>query len=78
MKDAAPKPSSPRRGLYGVPHAWWVVACLVYIISPFDFFPEFIFGPIGLVDDAGVLAFGAANLIYWLSNRRQRAADAAR
>ena len=72
MGSNTPNPPIPRRGLYGVPHAWWVVICLLYIISPFDFFPEIIFGPIGLVDDAGILAFGASNLVHWLNNRRAR------
>ncbi len=33
----------------------WVtlVAAVVYTVSPLDFIPELVFGPVGLVDDAG-------------------------
>ena len=34
-----------------------IVICIIYIISPFDLIPEIPLGPMGLIDDAGVLAF---------------------
>lgn len=30
----------------------------IYILSPLDFIPSFMFGPIGLIDDFGILMFG--------------------
>jgi uncharacterized membrane protein YkvA (DUF1232 family) len=38
-------------------------AALIYGISPFDLVPEAILGPLGLLDDAGVLV-GAAIWIF--------------
>ncbi len=45
-----------RRGEYKVSGWTWLtaVAALIYTISPWDFIPEFFFGPLGLADDAGV------------------------
>jgi len=31
------------------------VLSLIYIISPIDFIPEFLIGPLGLVDDLGLI-----------------------
>jgi uncharacterized membrane protein YkvA (DUF1232 family) len=33
-----------------------MVAMLFYVLSPVDMMPEAIFGPFGMVDDAGALA----------------------
>jgi uncharacterized membrane protein YkvA (DUF1232 family) len=33
------------------------IAGLIYVISPLDFIPELILGPLGLVDDAAILVF---------------------
>lgn len=33
-----------------------VIACAVFLLSPVDPIPEVVFGPLGLVDDAGYLA----------------------
>jgi uncharacterized membrane protein YkvA (DUF1232 family) len=63
---------TPRRGRFGIGHGWWVVICLVYIVSPFDFVPEFLLGPIGLIDDAGIAAFAITNLVRWREQRRTR------
>jgi hypothetical protein len=35
----------------------------VYIISPIDFIPEILFGPIGLIDDAGVAVWLAGAIL---------------
>jgi uncharacterized membrane protein YkvA (DUF1232 family) len=35
----------------------------VYILSPIDFIPEILFGPIGLVDDAGVAVWLAGAVL---------------
>jgi uncharacterized membrane protein YkvA (DUF1232 family) len=43
------------RGLSGRTMAW-LVAAVIYVVSPIDFMPDFIPG-IGLIDDAAVLAF---------------------
>ena len=34
-----------------------IVICIIYILSPLDLIPEIPLGPLGLIDDAGVLAF---------------------
>ncbi len=33
---------------------------LLYVISPIDFIPEAIFGPVGYLDDIGVVLLGMA------------------
>lgn len=45
-----------RTGEHRVAVSTWLAAigAVVYTISPVDFIPELILGPIGLVDDAGV------------------------
>jgi len=58
----------PPRGLYAMG------AAAVYIISPIDLLPEAILGPLGLVDDAGVLA-AAALFVYKLVKVRRILAD---
>jgi uncharacterized membrane protein YkvA (DUF1232 family) len=49
-------------------------AAAVYLISPIDLVPEAILGPLGLVDDAGVLA-AAALFVYKLVKARRILAD---
>ena len=34
-----------------------IILCCVYIISPVDLVPEVLLGPLGIIDDAGVLGF---------------------
>ena len=34
-----------------------IVICVIYILSPLDLIPEIPLGPMGLIDDAGVLTF---------------------
>ncbi len=34
-----------------------ILLAILYIISPIDLLPEFLFGPIGLIDDAAVLTY---------------------
>ena len=34
-----------------------IVICVIYILSLLDFIPEIALDPMGLIDDAGVLAF---------------------
>ena len=34
-----------------------IVVCVIYILSPLDLIPEIPLGPVGVIDDAGVLAF---------------------
>ena len=63
----------PGRGLYGVRHGWWVVICLLYIVSPIDLAPELVLGPFGFADDAGIAAFGIFNFVKWLKARRRQA-----
>jgi uncharacterized membrane protein YkvA (DUF1232 family) len=49
-------------------------AAAVYLISPIDVVPEAIFGPIGLVDDAGVTA-AVVLFVYKLVKARRILAD---
>jgi len=58
----------PPRGLFAMG------AAAVYLISPIDLVPEAILGPLGLVDDAGVLV-AAALFVYKLVKARQILAD---
>lgn len=44
----------PPRGLVAIG------AALIYLVSPIDVLPEALLGPIGLVDDAGILAVAVA------------------
>jgi len=34
-----------------------IILCCIYIISPVDLVPEALLGPLGIIDDAGVLGF---------------------
>ena len=34
-----------------------IILCCLYIISPVDLVPEVLLGPLGIIDDAGVLGF---------------------
>ena len=58
----------PPRGLFAMGAAG------LYLISPIDLLPEAILGPLGLVDDAGVLA-AVALFVYKLVKARQILAD---
>jgi hypothetical protein len=52
------------RGLWGLKHSWWVLICLVYIVSPIDAIPDFI-PVLGQMDDLGILAFMIFNAWQW-------------
>jgi len=49
-------------------------AAALYLISPIDLVPEAILGPLGLVDDAGVVA-AVVLFVYKLVKARQILAD---
>src|SRR4051794_2479175 len=49
-------------------------AAAIYLISPIDLVPEAILGPLGLVDDAGVVA-AVVLFVYKLVKARQILAD---
>ena len=53
--------SAVRRGQYKVAPITWIalVGTAVYAVVPVDFIPELILGPIGLVDDLGLLGVAA-------------------
>lgn len=55
-----------RLGAYGISHGWWVVICVVYCLSPIDALPELLLGPLGLVDDFGVMMFGFYSFLRWI------------
>ena len=45
---------------------------LIYTISPIDFVPEAILGPLGYVDDLGILGMSfIASLVSFLKYRKQ-------
>jgi hypothetical protein len=72
-----PGPAGPRGLLSRISHGWWVVICLVYVISPVDLMPELLLGPIiGGVDDAGIAAFAMYNLYRWFVERRRKSQTA--
>jgi uncharacterized membrane protein YkvA (DUF1232 family) len=58
----------PPRGLIAMGGA------AIYLISPIDLVPEAILGPLGLVDDAGVVA-AVVLFVYKLVKARQILAD---
>jgi uncharacterized membrane protein YkvA (DUF1232 family) len=59
----------PMRGIAALAGA------LVYLISPVDVLPEAVLGPLGLVDDAGVLSL-AGMFVYHLIKARQSRQEA--
>lgn len=42
---------------------WILIIVIIYVLSPFDFAPEAILGPIGLLDDSALLIFEVARRI---------------
>lgn len=51
----------------------FVMACVIYTISPIDAIPEAITGPFGLFDDAGAIAAGlTVGLKTWKANRQRQ------
>lgn len=40
-----------------------IIAALLYVVSPFDFIPEIIAGPLGIADDAAILGLVAAMIL---------------
>lgn len=46
-----------------------LLICLLYIVSPVDFFPEVLLGPIGLTDDV-IVALGVARKLWSLRARQ--------
>lgn len=62
----------PTKGLYGIRYGWWVIICIAYILSPIDIIPEAFLGPLGVMDDAGIAAFGVYNFARWFVGRRAR------
>ncbi len=65
-----PPPRDPRRGVWGIPYGWWIVICMVYVISPLDLMPELLLGPLGIPDDIGMFGFGVYNFVQWIRARR--------
>ncbi len=59
----------PPRGLIAM------IGSLVYLASPVDVLPEAIFGPLGLLDDAGVVT-AAAVFVYKLVRVKRRLEEA--
>lgn len=51
-----------------------MVGALVYLASPVDVLPEVVLGPLGLIDDAGVVT-GVALFVYKLVRARRMMQD---
>jgi len=43
---------------------WILILSILYILSPIDFLPEFLIGPLGLVDDLGLVILLILKAIY--------------
>jgi uncharacterized membrane protein YkvA (DUF1232 family) len=41
-----------------------VLFTVIYVLSPLDLLPEALLGPVGLLDDLGVLAWAARQLFF--------------
>jgi hypothetical protein len=61
--------TASKTGYLGLSYGWWVVICIVYTLSPIDLVPAWVFGPLGLVDNVGVAAFGFYNFVRWTQAR---------
>jgi uncharacterized membrane protein YkvA (DUF1232 family) len=59
----------PPRGLVAM------IGALVYMASPVDVLPEVIFGPLGMLDDAGAIT-AAAVFVYKLATVKKRLEEA--
>jgi uncharacterized membrane protein YkvA (DUF1232 family) len=82
MDASQPNPARRRvrgrnRGAFNIPYGYWILICLVYIVSPFDFIPDFL-PLVGWTDDTGVLGFAIYNVVQWYRARRSAAVDAPR
>ncbi len=57
-------------GIYS-PNKWNLIIGILsvfYVISPLDFIPEIALGPIGLLDDAAILAFAYSKINKEINN----------
>lgn len=61
--------NNSRIGFLGISHGWWVVICVIYTLLPIDLASAWFFGPLGIVDNFGVVGFGFYSFIRWLSAR---------
>ncbi len=52
-----------------------MIAAAIYLVSPIDVLPEVLLGPVGLLDDAGVVT-GTAIFVYKLIQTRKRLIEA--
>lgn len=54
-------------GPFGGPWWAWLIASVVYVLSPIDLLPEFPLGCIGVLDDLGIAAFGILCFVRMLT-----------
>jgi uncharacterized membrane protein YkvA (DUF1232 family) len=54
---------------------WLLILSLIYILSPIDLIPEAFLGPLGLIDDAGLLFILILKAIIQFLQERQRIGD---
>ncbi len=58
-----------------------IIGVVIYLASPVDLIPEFIFGPVGLLDDMAIVGYGAmsvAGIFYNILMDRNEQAQRAR
>jgi hypothetical protein len=55
--------------LWNLDPRWAVPMLLLYVVNPFDLFPEMLFGPIGFIDDLLAILLATVQLIrvFWFS-----------
>ncbi len=56
--------TKPAKSMSKMKRALIVLFTLIYVLSPLDILPEFLLGPVGLLDDLGVLAWAARQLFF--------------
>jgi uncharacterized membrane protein YkvA (DUF1232 family) len=60
----ASQSAKPAKSMSKMKRVLIVLFTLVYVLSPLDILPEFLMGPVGLLDDLGVLAWAARQLFF--------------
>jgi uncharacterized membrane protein YkvA (DUF1232 family) len=62
--NAQSSSSAPRKPLSKLKRVLIVLFTVIYVLSPLDLLPEALLGPVGLLDDLGVLAWAARQLFF--------------
>jgi Protein of unknown function (DUF1232) len=62
--NAQSSSSAPHKPLSKLKRVLIVLFTVIYVLSPLDLLPEALLGPVGLLDDLGVLAWAARQLFF--------------